>query len=233
MRAQRLWRTPPTLRNFREGCCKTPSCLACEKNSPIGKNEVREQASGERNERAENRTDRRKTENKAREEAVILPANVKALENLNKHLTANERQSRETAEGEVLPKRERVRLKPPAYVKKDEAALRYWKQTVKRMEGITLLDDLDTEIFALYCCQLARWERLNGQVSDLDTMLAEGGGAKALKLLADASEELRKLESGIASYADRLGLTPKSRIGLTRSIAKERELDSIDPLFGD
>ena len=67
-----------------------------------------------------------------------MPAPVKATENMNKHLTDAEQQARQAAEDALLPKRDKITLKPPAYINKDKDARRYWTLTLKRLEGVAL-----------------------------------------------------------------------------------------------
>ena len=141
-----------------------------------------------------------------------MPANVKSLENQEKHLTKAEIEAREAAEAAYLPQRP-ARLKMPAAVKNDKAAAAYWRSILKRMAGTGILDDLDAEILGIHCLALSRRDRLD-PVGDLKALLA--------------------LEKQVLSYADKLGLTPESRIRLARKhAAKSADPTQIDDLFGD
>lgn len=86
-----------------------------------------------------------------------MPTAAKPTENMTKHLTKTEREVREQAEDGVLPDRGREpKLKKPAIVSSNKRANAYWNQTLKQMEGLVLLDDLDSTVLAGYCSMLAR-----------------------------------------------------------------------------
>ena len=81
-----------------------------------------------------------------------MPTPVKRSDNMGKHMTQEERDVRQQAESSVLPDRGReVKLKKPAFVAKNKPANTYWNQIIKRMEGLSILDDLDAEMLAGYC----------------------------------------------------------------------------------
>lgn len=115
-----------------------------------------------------------------------MPAAVKAAENMTKHLTQAERETRERAESDVLPDRGREpKLKKPAIVNSNKRANAYWKQTLKQMEGLVLLDDLDSTVLAGYCSMLARRDQTTLLVNQLMRRLgvqdAVESGAKRRK----------------------------------------------------
>lgn len=86
-----------------------------------------------------------------------MPTSAKPAENMTKHLTKAEREAREQAEDGVLPDRGREpKLKKPTIVSSNKRANAYWNQTLKQMEGLVLLDDLDSTVLAGYCSMLAR-----------------------------------------------------------------------------
>lgn len=86
-----------------------------------------------------------------------MPAAAKPTENMTKHLTQAEREAREQAEAGVMPDRGREpKLKKPAIVSSSKRANAYWNQTLKQMDGLVLLDDLDSTVLAGYCSMLAR-----------------------------------------------------------------------------
>ena len=157
---------------------------------------------------------------------------AKTLDAMSKNLTRAERTARAEAEAAVMPDRSRVNLKAPAYVRNDKAAAKYWRSILKRMEGISLLDDLDAEILAVYCSMLSRrdttqaiYDRLLGGAED-DTE-----GAADLDAI---SGKLASLERSILQYAERLGLTPNGRVRLARKrAAAAADADPEGDLFGD
>ena len=90
---------------------------------------------------------------------------VKKAENMKKHLTIAEREKREQAEQEL--ERRFVRLIAPKRVKEDPAANAYWKSTIARMKGLTLLDNVDTDLLASYCLARAREDALRDDYEQL------------------------------------------------------------------
>lgn len=115
-----------------------------------------------------------------------MPTAAKPVENMTKHLTRGEREAREEAEAGVLPDRGReAKLRKPAIVSSSKRANAYWNQTLKQMEGMVLLDDLDSTVLAGYCSMLARRDQttlLIGQLMDrLGVQGAVESGAKRRK----------------------------------------------------
>lgn len=97
-----------------------------------------------------------------------MPTAAKPTENMTKHLTQAEREVRERAEDGVLPDRGREpKLKKPAIVSSNKRANAYWNQTLKQMEGLVLLDDLDSTVLAGYCSMLARRDQTTLLVNQL------------------------------------------------------------------
>ena len=123
-----------------------------------------------------------------------MPTAAKPTENMFKHLTKEEREARERAEAAVLPDRGReAKLKKPAIVSSNKRANAYWTQILKQMEGLALLDDLDSAVLAGYCSMLARRDRttlLVGQLMDrLGVQDAVENGTKRRKKDAALSDQ--------------------------------------------
>lgn len=170
-----------------------------------------------------------------------MPTPAKALDNMSKNLTDEERRLREQAEAGVMPDRGREsRLEKPAIMTKNPAAGRYWRKVLERMDGLVILDDLDSDALGVYCVMMARYEtqcRLLTQA------------AKALKSAKDDPEEveaaaarldavsgkMQSLERNILQYAEKLGLTPSGRVRLAqkRAAAAAENKDPDGDLFGD
>lgn len=161
-----------------------------------------------------------------------MPKQPKTLDAMTQHLTKAERTARAEAESTVMPNRSRVNLKAPAYVRHDKAAAKYWRSILNRMEGISLLDDLDTEVLAVYCSMLSRRDATQAMYANL-LKEAEDDPEKATDLDA-VSGKLASLERSILQYAERLGLTPSGRIRLARKRAEAAaNPDPDSDLFGD
>lgn len=164
-----------------------------------------------------------------------MPTPVSRVDNMAKHLTNEEKAAREAAEKSV--RRECVSLTKPAFVV--GSAKKYWEQTLARMEGIELLDDLDSETLGLYCDQLARrdeLERLRKQaVREYRRRMKADDAPKALEFLGQAdglAGKVASLERQILQYADKLGLTPSGRFRIARKRAGAIATDPDDDLFG-
>lgn len=149
-----------------------------------------------------------------------MPAVAKASENINKHLTKDEITAREQAEAEVMPLRPELNMRPPRMLRGNSAARRYWNSVLERMEGYAILDVLDSDTLGIYCLQMARRDKL-----EKDLAKAEDPSA--------AAKELQSLEKLLLSYAEKLGLTPASRVALARKRAAVVEGEERDYLFGD
>ena len=87
-----------------------------------------------------------------------MPTPVKSLDNMTKKLTNEEREIRQQAEEGVIPDRGREsRMEKPAIMTKNAAAGRYWKKILERMDGLVILDDLDSDALGGYCVMMARY----------------------------------------------------------------------------
>lgn len=109
-----------------------------------------------------------------------MPTAAKPTENMSKHLTKEEREAREQAEAAVLPDRGReAKLKKPAIVSSSKRANAYWNQILKQMEGLVLLDDLDSTVLAGYCSMLARRDQTTLLIGQLMDRLGVQGSVEA------------------------------------------------------
>lgn len=165
-----------------------------------------------------------------------MAAPVKALDNQSKHLTGAEISARQQAEAETIPDRQANLAKPPKGV--TGSAGKYWRTIVARMDGVRLCDDLDRDVLGIYCQQLARRDKLQKL---LEAALSECCGkaktsAEQLEVfgrLEALTGKVDKLEKSILAYADRLGLTPQSRVRLAKSRADAVQEDAEEKsMFG-
>ena len=169
-----------------------------------------------------------------------MPTPPKALASMDKNMTDAERAAREQAEEEVLPRRDEIRLVPPALMAGDSKAKKYWQNIIDRMEGYVILDDLDSDTLGIYCSMLSRYEALTKDMQTVRKNLKKAtDDADALEALLSKldgiNSKLQRLESNILQYADKLGLTPSGRVRLAQKRA-EKLAAQVDPdgdLFGD
>lgn len=168
-----------------------------------------------------------------------MPTKAKTLDNMEKHLTEAERAARAAAEAEVMPQRDKVNLKAPTVVNKDKAAKKYWTAILEKMEGLVLLDDLDSEMFAGYVLMLSRRDQLTAVSRALMEKASEAEdpetALEVVEKLDGLTSKLQALERNLLSYAEKLGLTPSGRVRLAqkRAQAAASESDPAEDLFGD
>lgn len=170
-----------------------------------------------------------------------MPTPPKALDSMSKNLTAEERRHREQAEEGVLPDRDReVRLEKPAIMTKNAAAGRYWKKVLARMEGLVILDDLDSDALGVYCVMMARYEQQCKLLALASRQLKDARDdpeavSEAVSKLDTVSGKMQSLERNILQYAEKLGLTPSGRIRLAQKRAEQAaaKMDPDGDLFGD
>ena len=99
---------------------------------------------------------------------------------MTKHMTQDEAELGQQAEREVIPQRKKVKLKKPAFVARNKRANAYWNQILKRMVGLVLLDDLDSEMLAGYCSMLARRDQTILLANNLYARLGVTGAVEPL-----------------------------------------------------
>ena len=170
-----------------------------------------------------------------------MPTPVKSLDNMSKNLTDEERQLREEAEAGVMPDRGReASLEKPAIMVKNTAAGRYWKKVLERMDGLVILDDLDSDALGVYCVMMARYEVQCKLLAQAARSLKDAGDdpeavADAAARLDAVSGKMQSLERNILQYAEKLGLTPSGRVRLAqkRAAAAANARDPDGDLFGD
>ena len=156
-----------------------------------------------------------------------MPTPVKTLDNMSKHLTKAEISERETAEA-MLPSRAPKR---PKLIIQDKAAKKHWNRILKDMEGLDIIDVLDTDALAIYCAKLARRDDLQARyLAWRDRYDADPDNA-TLKTMIGLSDSLQSIERELLSYASKLGLTPESRARLAQRIAEQDEDDPDGDLF--
>lgn len=180
-----------------------------------------------------------------------MPTPVKDPEKLTGHWTNEQRAAREAAQQQM--ERQFVRLIAPPPVVADPVAHKHWKDTVKRMKGITLLDNVDIDMLAVYCLGLARISQLRTDAAEakgksehvmqrtLERFLAgeyedDGYPAKVIRACLNNEADLIKLiqaqERIALTYAEKLGLTPAGRVRLAKQRAEEKPATEADDLYG-
>lgn len=150
-----------------------------------------------------------------------MAGNIVAIDNSKKHYTKEERERRKSAEAKQ--KRKKIKLIKPDFLHDDQVAEAIWDRTVKLMKGIELLDNVDADMLARYCCIASRVQLLT-QIMQRDA-LATNSIDKDLLQRVEATERL------MATYAEKMGLTPAGRARLSKKKAEEAK-DEDDDLYG-
>lgn len=100
------------------------------------------------------------------------------------------------------------------------------------MEGTSILDDLDSEMLAVYCSQLQEREKLLAMLSAARKP-KDGGEPDQDDILA-ISKRIDALDRSLLSYAEKLGCTPSGRVRLAQKrAAAASEIEPNGDLFGD
>jgi len=171
-----------------------------------------------------------------------MPTPPKAMENMSKKMTSAERELRAQAEEDIIPDRPAgVSLKPPPIMTGIPGASGFWKRTLKRMEGLAILDDLDSDTLGVYCVMMARYKQQSALLNHASKRLKDAGKnadevRSAIEQIDAVSAKMTTLEKTILQYADKLGLTPAGRVRLAQRRAAAAAAAVNDPdgdLFGD
>lgn len=159
-----------------------------------------------------------------------MPTPVKTSENMTKHTTKAEQEARQVAEASVNPDRGEIVLTKPPWLK--GRGSKYWDLILGRMEGTSILDDLDSEMLAVYCSQLQEREKLLKMLAAARKP-NEGETPKQDDILA-ISKRIDALDRSLLSYAEKLGCTPSGRVRLAQKrAAAAAEIEPNGDLFGD
>lgn len=144
-----------------------------------------------------------------------------------KHWTKDEVESRAQAE-EQASRKTRVRMKPPDWLAENPEALRVWKEIIRKLKGIELLDNLDTELLAVYCDAIVTYREFSKRLTNPARIPDDGEKPAPIDDLIKATQAQARI---VATFADKLGLTPGGRARLAKKKA-EKILDPFEISFG-
>lgn len=176
-----------------------------------------------------------------------MATRAKNLDNMTKHQTLAEIDSREAAEASlhgpdaILRKKDgKGSYRCPSSLGKEARIV--WRDVLKRTEEVELLEDPDIHMLEIYCSMVARIATLREEINKLETRLDEDlddkeftakDWLKVLQTMDSLQGKVLTLEKTALSYADKLGLTPSSRAHLARKRADAAiEEDPDGDLFG-
>jgi len=152
-----------------------------------------------------------------------MPTPLKTSENIRKHLTNAERAARQHAEGE-LQRAKRPQLRCPKWL--DDDARKIFEETKHRLKGLQLLDNADVEMLGIYCDAVAKYRAASKMLTSLDEKGLPLAGEDDIK----ACQSWARL---IASYAEKMGLTPTARARLAKRKAEHGPVDPLEQLLDD
>ena len=156
-----------------------------------------------------------------------MPTPAKTMDAMSKNLTRDQKDARSEAEASVIPDRGVVTLKKPTWL--TGKGKKYWDSILERMEGTSILDDLDTEMLAIYCAQLQERDALQA-----DLVAARKADEPDIELILTLTKQINAKDAKIRDFASELGCTPSGRVRLAqkRSVAALAEIDPNGDLFG-
>ena len=157
-----------------------------------------------------------------------MPTPVKSLDNMNKHLTQAQLEARGAQEAATMPSRT---PKKPKLIIQDKAAGRHWSRILHAMDGMEIIDVLDTDMLAIYCAKLSRRDAMQAWYLQKRQAYLEDSDAQTIKVMISLSSELQAIERDLLAYASKLGLTPESRVRLAKRMAEQEETGPDADLF--
>ncbi|MHC1739735.1 MAG: phage terminase small subunit P27 family [Anaerolineaceae bacterium] len=129
----------------------------------------------------------------------------------SKHWTKEEIEARKASEALVKRKTKKT-INAPSWLSKK--AKETWNRIIHSVDGIELLDNMDTEILAMYCDAYAEYTILSQQKNKS----------------TDDIKAMQAYSRIVISYAEKLGLTPSARARLVKKHA-DQVLDKFGEKF--
>lgn len=151
-----------------------------------------------------------------------MPTPPKSTDNMRKHLTNSERESRRAVEAGQRRK-VRISMHMPKWLSPE--AQQVWKDVRRKLKGIDLLDNTDAEMLAVYCDAYAQYKAASAILTK-----ARVDHSVASKDDIAACQSWARL---IGSLGEKLGLTPQGKARLARRKAKDEEPDELERLLDD
>ena len=98
---------------------------------------------------------------------------------------------------------------PPAWLKKD--GLRIWDRLAPPLRAAKLLSQVDVEAFARYCCNFARWLKMQKEIDKEGEAYESESQWGKLKRVNPAFLIADRIERQLLAAEDRFGLNPAER----------------------
>ena len=155
-----------------------------------------------------------------------MPAPIKSINNMSKHLSKAEIEARTNAES--IPTR---KVRRPKQIAQDQNACRHWKETIKDLEGLEIIDRADSDTLAAYCEILSHLDAMREDEKRLVELWENEKNLTAYKALAALRKDIVTVRTQQLNYATKLGLTPEARARLAKRAAEIEEYDPDADLF--
>lgn len=139
-----------------------------------------------------------------------------------KHWTAEELAVRAQA-AEEMERETRVMLRAPDWL--SDEAREVWNSVRRKLRGIELLDNLDTELLAIYCDAVVHYRKASMLLRKVDEQMHPAWSDEDVK----AAQAWARIISG---YAEKLGLSPAGRARLARKKSAKKTDDFADEFGG-
>lgn len=149
-----------------------------------------------------------------------MPTPLKSTDNMRKHMSKADRESRRAAEEGMKPDG-RVVLKAPDWLSDD--ARKIFDATKRKLRRLGLLDKADEDILAQYSDAVVKYRKLSEVIDSSDDplrSLAAQGWAQSWARI-------------ILAYAEKMGLSANGRARLAKKKAEAESLDPMDQLLNN
>ena len=153
---------------------------------------------------------------------------VKLLEDVNMHLSTEQRAQREDAKKELFEHKELV-SEPPAWL--PQSAISEWERLVPVMRKEFPLSETDFGMLVSYCLAFSRIKTAEAEIRRSGTYLVnEETGKKAVNPAVRVQSQAMK---DLKQSASALGMTLEARSKLALNKAKQEVTDPFEELMAD
>jgi P27 family predicted phage terminase small subunit len=130
-----------------------------------------------------------------------------------RHWTKAEVEARGKA-AEKINRKTKVNLVMPNWLGID--AKKIWDKTIKEMQGLNILDNVDAEALAIYCDAVFRYQDATKKIASTGGYVTTNAqGTETVNPHVKAAQSYSRI---IIQYAGKLGITADSRARLTKKI---------------
>jgi P27 family predicted phage terminase small subunit len=132
-----------------------------------------------------------------------------------KHWTKDQVKARKTA-AEKMTRKTKVKLEIPDDIKTSPEILKIWNKTVKDMEGLNILDNVDADILGMYCDAVYNQREATRQIQKYTTV--NDNGTEAVNPNVKVAQSYMKIA---LQCGKELGITAEARARLQKKKADD------------